>query len=81
LSRIRNLKDRLLVELRALVPCQYLLDITIADSPVNQAWNGITNITRHDPHDKWSVSKEEWKALSKRDAWRRLQMSEGGHFI
>lgn len=81
LSRIPNLKDRLLVELRALVPCQYLLDVTIADAPTNHAWNGITNITRQQPHDEWSVSKEEWEGLSKRGAWRRLQMKEGGHLI
>ncbi len=81
LSRLPNLKDRLLVELRALVPCQYTLDITITESPIDHAWDGISNITRHEPIDKWSVSRYEWEVLSKRGAWKRLQMTEGGHLI
>ena len=81
LSRLPNLKDRLLIELRALVPCQYAVQITINDSPIDRAWDGISNITRHEPVDKWSVSREEWEVLCKRDAWKRLQMAKGGHFV
>ena len=81
LSQLPNLKERLLVELRAIVPCQYPLNITIADSPVDCAWNGIANITRQEPYDIWSVNREEWEASSKRGAWKRLHMNKGGHII
>jgi actin-related protein len=81
LSQLPNLKDRLLVELRAIVPCQYPLNITINDSPVDQAWNGIANITRQEPYKLWGVSRDEWEAQSRRGAWKRLQMNKGGYLI
>ena len=81
LSQLPNFKDRLLVELRALVPCQYTLNITIGESPIDQAWIGMASITRQEPYESWSVSREEWEGLSRRGAWKRLQVSNGGYFI
>ena len=81
LSQLPNLKDRLFVELRAIVPCQYPLKITINDSPKDQAWNGIANITRQESYKLWSVSRDEWEVASRRGAWKRLRISKGGHLI
>jgi actin-related protein len=81
LSNLPNLKVRLLEELRKLVPYQYQLNVSISDSPINQAWMGIANLTQQQSHHAWGVDRDEWENLSKRGAWKRLQMCEGGYLL
>jgi actin-related protein len=81
LSQLPNLKQRLELELRALAPCQYPINITTTDTPIDQAWKGAVNIVRQEPIEKWSIGRDEWESSSKRGAWKRLLMSKGGYIV
>jgi actin-related protein 6 len=81
LSQLPNLKERLELELRSIVPCQYALDISVSDAPIDQAWLGAPKIARPQPREQWSIGREEWEwSSSKRGVWKHLLMSQGGRY-
>jgi actin-related protein 6 len=81
LSQLPNLQKRLEQELRTLTPTEYKLQITMSESPTNQAWLGARDWVRDIPYAQWSVNREEWEAASKRKAYTRLLVSNGGVYV
>ena len=81
LSQLSNLKERLEQELRALAPCEFGVVITASESPVDQAWSGACKLAEQGTYTDWSVSLSDYDAVSKRGAWKRLLVSNGGHLI
>ena len=81
LSQLPNLKTRLEQEIRTLIPNEYELDIQMAESPINQAWLGAREWIKRSPYTQWSISREEWEAASKRKAYSRLLLLNGGAFV
>jgi actin-related protein len=81
LSQLPNLKTRLEREIRTLIPNEYILDIQMSESPIQQAWLGAREWTKQSPHTQWSISREEWEAASKRKAYSRLLLLNGGTFV
>jgi actin-related protein 6 len=81
LSQLPNLKARLEQEMRTLIPNEYELDIQMAQSPIHQAWLGAREWIKQSPYTQWSISREEWEAASKRKAYSRLLLLNGGTFV
>jgi hypothetical protein len=80
-SRLKNLKDRLERELRMLVPSEYEMKITIAESPIDRAWFGAKALFEKETYTKWSVSRPEWEEASKRKAYTKLLIQNGGCYV
>merc|ERR1712238_259290 len=78
---IPNLKERLQRELRSLVPTEYDLKICTADSPIDRAWFGAKAFFEQEPYTKWSVSRQEWENVSKRKAYNKLLIENGGCYV
>ena len=76
-----NLMERLQRELRSLVPTEYDLKIFIADSPIDRAWLGAKAFFDQVPYTKWSVSRQEWENVSKRKAYNKLLIENGGWYV
>jgi actin-related protein len=82
LSQLPNLKERLELELRSVAPYQYAVNISISDTPIDQAWTGAVEMARQQPMEQWSIRRDEWeRSSSKRGAWKRLLMHHGGHMV
>ena len=81
LSQLPDLKARLERELRSLIPCEFDLDIKVAESPIHRAWLGAKERLQEAPHIEWSISKAEWEAASKRKAYSRLLISNEGWYV
>ena len=77
-ARLPNLMDRLKRELRSLVPSEYDLEIFTTDSPIDRAWMGAKDFYEKEPYTKWSVSRQEWEESSKRRAYKKLLIENGG---
>jgi actin-related protein len=84
-SNLQNMQERLERDLRSLAPTQYDVKISMADSPVEQAWLGASKWAKETPFHLWSISREEYEATKtgpiESRAWRRLYHSKGGHLI
>ena len=76
-----NLMERLQRELRSLVPTEYDLKISMADSPIDRAWLGAKSFFGQVPYTKWSVSRQEWENVSKRKAYNKLLIENGGCYV
>jgi actin-related protein len=76
-----NLMERLQRELRSLVPTEYDLKIFTADSPIDRAWLGAKAFFDQVPYTKWSVSRQEWENVSKRKAYNKLLIENGGCYV
>jgi len=90
LSQLPHIAERLERELRALAPAQYkIVRVTgpgvLGDgnhAPMEAAWKGANEMVASTASCwEWSVGRDEWEAASKRGAWKRLLLSEGGHFV
>ena len=81
LSQLPNLVERLQRELRALIPGQYILEMTVSKNPLDEAWLGARELTRKTPYTEWSVTRNEWEAGQKRRAWMKLTTSKGGALV
>eukprot|EP00548_Thalassiothrix_antarctica_P019793 CAMPEP_0194187070 /NCGR_PEP_ID=MMETSP0154-20130528/49406_1 /TAXON_ID=1049557 /ORGANISM="Thalassiothrix antarctica, Strain L6-D1" /LENGTH=397 /DNA_ID=CAMNT_0038906545 /DNA_START=361 /DNA_END=1554 /DNA_ORIENTATION=- len=60
--QLSNVKDRLCIELRRLIPSQYDLKIEVASDPVNDAWIKASSWLQHNPFSQWSLSRENYEA-------------------
>ncbi|KAG7359591.1 actin family [Nitzschia inconspicua] len=80
-SQLRNVKLRLEGELRSLVPAEYEMKISIAESPIDRAWMGAKKQFVQSSHTVWSVSRREWEDSSKTKAYRKLLLGNGGSFL
>jgi actin-related protein len=80
-AQLENLKPRLERELRSLVPSDYEMKITVAESPIDRAWMGAKHFFSTQPYTKWSLSRQEWEGSSKRKAYTKLLMNKGGTFV
>ena len=82
LANLPNLRERLERDLRCICPSQYDIRITIADSPVEQAWMGASKWAQGTPLNQWSISREEYfvskNTPSQTKPWRRLYHSKEG---
>jgi len=78
LALLPNLLERLKRELRSLVPSEYDLDISIASSPIDRAWVGAKSYFEKQNYTKMTVSRQEWEEASKRKAYRKLLIENGG---
>ena len=82
LSLLKNLKESLEIKLRALVPCEYNIVVTAVPNAIYHCWNAMKALAREDSHDKWSSSRDEWEAMSRRGVWRSHTVHQGGiHLI
>ena len=77
-ARLPNLMERLKRELRSLVPSEYELEIFAADSPIDRAWLGAKACFEKEPYTKYTVSRQEWEESSKRKAYTKLLIENGG---
>jgi len=77
-ARLPNLLERLKRELRSLVPSEYELEIFAADSPIDRAWLGAKASFEKEPYTKYTVSRQEWEEASKRKAYTKLLIKNGG---
>jgi len=73
--------ERLYREMRALVPQEYELDISLSESPVEQAWIGARDWASQRPFTEWSVTRDEWESSQKRKPWLKLLSSKGGALV
>jgi actin-related protein len=80
-SKLKNFRTRLHDELRTLIPTDYPLDIQMSESPISHAWLGAHEWVRQTPYTEWSISRKEWEAASRRDAYSKLLVSNGGRFV
>jgi actin-related protein len=80
-SRLENLISRLERELRSLIISEYDMKILLADSPIDQAWIGARHRFSQEPYNQWSISRQEWEAVSKRKAYAKLLLGNGGSFL
>ena len=78
MSQLENLRARLEVELRALVPCEYELEIQLSENPLEDAWRGTQHAAKTSSYTQWSISRQEWEAAGKRSAYSRLLTSTVG---
>jgi actin-related protein 6 len=82
LSRLENLRSRLELELRTLVPCEYDIKVDVAENPLDEAWLGAKELVSRSPYSTWSISREEWEAASpKTGVWKRILASNGGGIV
>ena len=82
LSQLNNLRDRLELELRKLVPCAYTLRVEASEAPLDEAWRGARDVAVRSPYSKWSVGLDEWeRSGSKGWAWKCLLASSGGELV
>ena len=81
LSQLKNIQNRLEEELRTLIPTDFKLNVQMSSTPIHQAWLGAHEWVRKTTHTEWSVSRDEWMACSKRKAYARLLVSNGGWFV
>ena len=82
LSKLKNFEIRLEQELRTIIPADYKLNIEMSKtSPIENAWVGAHEWIQKTPYTQWSVSRDEWISASKRKAYSRLLVSNGGFFI
>lgn len=81
IARLPNLKERLEKELRPLIPSEYEMNISLADSPVDRAWHGANAIFKQIPYTEWAVSRREWEDASRRKAYQKLLIENGGHYL
>ena len=79
-ARLPNLTERLTRELRSLVPSEYDLKVvTAADSPIEYlAWLGAKAFFEQEDYTKYTVSQQEWLESSKRKAYKKLLIENGG---
>ena len=84
-SKLRNIRKRLEIELRSLAPTQYDVNISVDDSPIEQAWMRASKWAQETPFHSWSVSKEEYeiskKAPTGTKPWLKLYHNNGGYVI
>ena len=73
-----NLIERLEHELRSLVPSEYDIDISIGESPIDRAWIGGKSYFEKENYTKSTVSRREWEESSKRRAYKKLLIENGG---
>jgi actin-related protein len=78
LALLPNLVERLKRELRSLVPSEYDVDICIGDSPIDRAWMGAKSYFEKEHYTKSTVSRQEWEESSKRKAYKKLLIENGG---
>jgi actin-related protein len=81
LAQLPNLLERLQQELRALVPNQFELQVTISENPIDSAWLGARERVQTLPHTQWSVSRDEWEASQRRKAWTKLLTDNKGMLV
>jgi actin-related protein len=81
LAQLPNLRERLQQELRALVPNQFELEVTISSCPMDQAWLGARERIQALPHTQWSVSRDEWELSQRRKAWMKLLTTNAGMLV
>jgi len=65
-SCLPNMKERLEQELRSLIPSEYEMSISLADSPIGSAWHGANSIFGQVPYTKWSISRQEWESSAEK---------------
>ena len=75
-----NLIERLKRELRSLVPSEYDIDVSIGESPIDRAWVGAKSYFEKENYTKSTVSRQEWEESSKRRAYRKLLIENGGSY-
>ena len=78
LALLPNLIERLKGELRCLVPSEYDIDIFVGDSPIDRAWMGAKSYFEKEHYTKSTVSQQEWEKSSKRRAYKKLLIENGG---
>ncbi len=81
LSSLQNLKPRLELELRCLMPSDYKMNVFIAESPITRAWFGAKALFKQEPYPNWSISRREWDDVSKRKAYAKLMFENGGLYV
>lgn len=81
LCQIPNLKSRLELELRTLIPVEYDLAIDMSATPTEQAWLGAKCWITQTSFSQWSISREEWLASGKRKSYGRLLIANGGNCV
>lgn len=81
LSKLMNLKERLEVELRSIMPCQYNLSVDLMDQELNRVWFGTQSLVTTQPFHDVSVSRIEWDAKGRKGAYERLLAVNGGSLI
>jgi len=79
-ANLPNLKERLERELRSLVPSEHELEIVTADSPIDRAWLGARARFETEPYTRYTLSRREWEESSKRKAYTRLLIENGGFY-
>ena len=75
-----NLIERLKCELRSLVPSEYDIDVSIGESPIDRAWVGAKSYFEKENYAKSTVSRQEWEESSKRRAYKKLLIENGGSY-
>ena len=80
-SRLPNLKERLEKELRSLIPSEFKMKVSVAESPIDRAWFGAKAYFQPLQYLKWSVSQHEWIATGKRRAFTKLFKTNGGCYV
>jgi len=80
-SQLPNLKERLERDLRRLVPNELDMKVTMVEDPIFAAWKGAQKWINSKPYTEWSVSREEWESSSKRRAYKRLLVENGGIYM
>ena len=72
LSKVPNLKERLLKEVRMIVPTNYYVHIDSVDDPINHAWTEAREWLQTTPFTKWSISRAEFEtSLKSKDVQKR----------
>jgi actin-related protein 6 len=80
LALLPNLTERLKRELRSLAPSEYDIDIFLGDSPIDRAWMGAKSFFETQHYTKSTVDRHEWMEASKRRAYRKLLIENGGFY-
>ena len=61
MSRCPGFRERLLAELRPLVPAEYALTVNVADDPISSAWHGACQLAASPAFAQEALTKADYE--------------------
>ena len=61
MCRCPGFRERLLAELRPLVPAEYTLNVSLAEDPVSSAWQGASALAASPAYAQMAWTKAEYE--------------------